>query len=63
MWNFELCLNITGSTFRTDLTFLRLGSWAQCSPDFLNGFFFKEGGSQLLSVSGMFLMQFFSSQN
>lgn len=63
MWNFELCWNITGSTFRTDLTFLRLGSWAQCSPDFLNGFFFKGGGSQHLSGFRMFLMQFFSLQN
>lgn len=52
MWIFELCWNITGSAFRTDLTFLRLRSWAQCSQDFLNVVFFfyfiplKKEGSQ-----------------
>lgn len=60
MWMFELFWNITGSAFRTDLTFLRLRSWAQCSPDFLNGFFvLKEGGSQHLSGLRMFSMQVF----
>lgn len=62
MWIFDLCWNITGSAFRTELTFLRLRSWAQPSPDFLNGFF-KEGGSRKLSGLRMLLMQVFSLQN